>query len=226
VDRRVTGEDDGRPAGWGTLGDVAIDDPPLPAPPGFDAEIDRQWAFLAAPGAALTGEQRVGAAAVARAARRDGTDATEPHLRAARRISAEPHAITADWIAALAEDGLTVHAYVEVLGVVARTAAIDTAVRGLNAPARDLPEPVAGHPDGAIDGAASTRSAWVPTAGAANPVTVLSSVPAEAAHQERLHDVLYMSYGQMSDMDIDLDLHRTQIELVAARTSSVNECVY
>lgn len=200
----------------------------LPSPPGVDDELERQWAFLAGPGATLTGAERVAVAAAARNARRtqdlDGDGS--PLHRAARRMAVAAHTIDRAMFDGLAADGVDAHRYVEVLGIVARTTAADTAVRGLGLPERPLPEPVAGQPTGEIDDEAKARAAFVPTVGPANPVTILNSLPAETAHQEALSNVLYLSYEQMMDFDITRDLHRTQIELVAGRTSSVNECVY
>lgn len=211
-----------------TLHVPTIAAPVLPPPAGVDREIADQLRFLARPGATLTGAERVRVAAVARHARRTGTvsDDGPPLDRAAARIAAAAHTIDRDWVDALFRDGPTVHHYVEVLGIVARTTAIDTAVRGLGAPPVQLPDAVDGAPNGVVDDQAKQRSAFVPTIGAANPITVLNSIPAESAHQERLSDVLYLSYAEMADLDIHRDLHRTQMEVVAARTSSVNECVY
>ncbi len=203
-----------------------LSDSTLPAPEGVDDEIAEQWRFLAHPGATLTGRERVSAAAAARHARR-GTPATGgPIERAAALISRAAHEITADVVEKLGDEGLNAHRYIETLGVVARTTAIDTAVRGLGAAELSLPEPVDGEPTGEIDPEAKKRSAFIPTVGPANPMTALSALPAETQHQESLSDLLYLSYEQMLDFDIQRDLHRTQLELVAARTSSINECVY
>ncbi len=204
-----------------------LTDSSLPVPDGVADEIERQFAFLAAPGPTLTGAERVAVAAAARAARAGSAGpAASPLVRAAQEIAVRAWEIDRSFLDALLSDGLTIHQYVEVLGIVARTTAIDTAVRGLGAPEVALPTPIAGEPTGEIDPEAKTRSALIPTVGSANPVTVLNALPPESAHQESLSDALYMSYVQMGDHDIDLGLHRTQIELVAARTSSVNECVY
>lgn len=199
-----------------------LTDTELEPPPGVADAIDDMWTVLALPGATLTGTQRIEIAGVARAGGGDGS----PRHVTAERIARSAHTIDRAFVDRVLADGLTIHKYVEILGVVARTVAVDTAVRGLGASPIPLPEPVDGDPTGATDGAAKQRSSLVPTVGAANPVTVLNSLPAESQAQERLSNALYMSYAQMAEMDIERGLHRTQIELVAARTSSVNECVY
>jgi hypothetical protein len=66
----------------------------------------------------------------------------------------------------------------------------------------------------------------VSTVGAIGPPTALSSVRREAADQEALHEVLYLSYSGMGDLDADRGLHRTQMELVAARVSLLNDCFF
>lgn len=206
---------------------VVVPDPALPGPAGLEAEIDAQWSFLADPGATLTGAQRVRACEIARRARRgEVVDEGPPLDRAAARIGVAAHEIDRRFVDELRDEGVGIHHFVEVLGVVARTTAIDTTLRGLGAPERSLPAPREGVPTDAIDRTARQRSAFVPTVGAAGPTTALNAIPAEATHQERLSEVLYLSYEEMLDFDIRRDLHRTQIELVAARTSSVNECVY
>jgi hypothetical protein len=37
---------------------------------------------------------------------------------------------------------------------------------------------------------------------------------------------MYMTLGEMGNSDFRQALHRTQMELVAARTSQINECFY
>lgn len=71
----------------------------------------------------------------------------------------------------------------------------------------------------------SSAWGWVPTVGAIGPPSALSAVPAEAAAQEALHGVLYLSYADMADQRAERGLTRAQMELVAARVSWLNDCV-
>ena len=89
-----------------------------------------------------------------------------------------------------------------------------------------LPEPAPGEPTGDTDSRASPGPAWVPMVGGASIVGALSLVPREMAAQEELHGPLYLTYEEMADMGFRRGLDRRQLELVAGRTSAVNECFY
>ena len=54
----------------------------------------------------------------------------------------------------------------------------------------------------------------------------LSAVPAEMAALEALHGPAYLAYDEMQDPAHTRGLTRAQMELVAARTSAINECFY
>ena len=54
----------------------------------------------------------------------------------------------------------------------------------------------------------------------------LSAVPAEQAALEALHGSAYLTFQQMQDPAYVRGLSRAQMELVAARTSAINECFY
>ena len=54
----------------------------------------------------------------------------------------------------------------------------------------------------------------------------LSLVRAESQAWQQLADALYMSFLEMEYLDFRRHLHRSQMELVAARTSLRNDCFY
>lgn len=62
--------------------------------------------------------------------------------------------------------------------------------------------------------------------GTASITQALSLVPAENAALERYHGPMYLTFDEMADPGIERALTRPQMELVAARTSAVNECFY
>ncbi|MFV1992031.1 MAG: hypothetical protein ACC652_14965, partial [Acidimicrobiales bacterium] len=188
------------------------------------------WQRLGSPGTWWTGVERVALAQVARNAL-DGQDTAHPGLtaaaaRAAAMVAADPTGLSAGLIDELVAEGLSLEAYTEIVGVVARLVAVDTAMRGLGHLPEPLPVPLPGAPSEQIPLGAKKRSAWIPMVGGANPATALSGVTAESAAQRDLHGVLYLSYEEMGDLWIEKGLTRAQIELVAARTSLVNECVF
>jgi hypothetical protein len=99
-------------------------------------------------------------------------------------------------------------------------------LRGLGAAQEPLPEPVAGPPTGEIADNARPRKAWVPMVGGMSIVDALSLVPAERQAMFDYHGPGYMTPTEMADFTYTRDLDRSQIELIAARTSAVNECFY
>jgi hypothetical protein len=197
--------------------------------PEIPALFDREWSRLARPGSQSTGAARVAIAAAGRAERygdeRGGLELPEPAEEAARTIAARPSQPSQAWVdritAAIGEA-----AYVELVGVASRMAAVDTVHVALGAERPALPGPVPGEPTGERDDRARRNRAWVPMVGGASIVSALSLVPAESTAQEDMHGPLYLTYEGMSQPDYVRGLTRAQMELVAARTSTINECFY
>ncbi len=214
-----------------TTGPFALPATDLPLPPPTRAVLERQWADLAHAGSWWTGAERVAIVEVARAAR-DGRnpiapDRLSPAAReAAASVGAEAGALTSGQVDGFVADDLSVEAYVELVGLVARTAAIDTALTGVGADPAPLPSPEPGEPLRPRRPDARRRSAWVPTVGPAGATTALTAVEAEDRAQAELHGALYLSYDEMGDLDAVKGLDRTQMELVASRTSFHNDCYF
>jgi len=192
--------------------------------------LERERHRLAGAGVWWTGPERVAIAAQARAARNNSTapdgGLPEAAVEAAIRLSADPHVDLA-WVEELERRGLDRPAYVEILGVVSRLNAIDTFCFGIGHDFRPLPEPhIDGVPTRAVVADAEMNGAFVPTVGVPFPPTALSAVPPENEALVDLHGVLYLSMFEMGDHEIVKDLTRVQIELIAARTSLLNDCFY
>lgn len=195
----------------------------------YAAGLDRELARLSRPGTWWTGAERVALAAVARAAREvrphPTTGLPAPATAAAMRLSSERHA-DGVWIGELTDAGLIIEAYVEILGIVARLAALDSFLFGIGAEPRPLPAPVAGEPSRELVADAKANGGLVPTVGPASAPNALSAVPAETDAMHDLHGVLYLSLAEMADLQIEKSLTRPQMEFVAARTSFLNECFF
>lgn len=198
----------------------------LDVPSEIDATIDEQWRGLGQPGTWLTGHERVAVVEAARTTGRPVPAAPRALTDAARLVAHGAATITSDTVDQLEATGIDRTTYVEIVGVVSRAAAIDTFEAGVGRPLRTLPNPVDGEPTQERVDEARRRAGWVATVGAIRPPTALTSVPREATDQETLHGALYLSYGGMGDLDADRGLHRTQMELVAARVSLLNDCHY
>lgn len=199
-------------------------DTDLPVPDRIAVGIERARHHIAAAGTTLSGAQRIEIAHTARSVGTGkvpgGNDTTAQ--RTAAKIATGAHLLAASDVASF-DDPAT---YVEILGVVARTMAIDTTARGLAASAVRFPPTHDATTTGRTDPSARQRSALVPTVGAAGPTSALSLVPSENAAQEDLHGALYLTYTEMGDIKIRKGLPRWQLELVAARTSLINECFF
>jgi len=198
----------------------------LPIRADLVAAFREVWEQLARPGTRLSGAERVAAARIARAAREGEQVApSTPLEEAAARLGGRPWTIRPDWIDKLAEQGLAPEVYVEIVGVVSRMTAVDTFHRALGFDLEPLPEPRPGAPRPVETKARRTRG-WVPMVGPPTIPTALSAVPAENEAMEALHGAMYLTMAEMQDPDIRKTLHRTQMELVAARTSILNQCFY
>lgn len=199
-------------------------DSDLPIPESMVQGIHRAITQIAAGGTMLAGAQRVEVANATRDAWAGQTMAggESTATSTASKMATHAHDLSGSDVAAF-DDPAT---YVEILGIVARTAAIDTTTRGIGVSDVALPAGDNEAPSGGIDPAARQRSALVPTVGAAGPVSALSLLPSEAAAQEDLAGSLYLSYAEMGQVAIHKGLPRWQLELVAARTSLINHCFY
>lgn len=205
-----------------------LEHPPVPVRPDIAAAFEREWARLAGPGSSWTGSERVDMAAAARSSREGGAPSErlpDAAIAVAVRLGAEPGTMNRQE-ADRASAAVGVGGYVELVGVVARTAAVDAFHVALGVPLPEFPEPVAGSATARLEAAATTGPAWVPMVGGSSIVNALSLMPDEAAAQEDLHGPLYLTYDQMEDLTFRRGLHRAQMELVAARTSALNECFY
>lgn len=203
----------------------------LPVPDSITESVEREWRRLAAPGMWMTGEERVAAAEVARAAVA-ATDRPETVLdassaEAAEAIAAAPAHIDVEWLNHLESQGLDRLFYGEMIGVVSRLMAVDSFSRAVESPLLELPDPAPGVPSREKIDRAAINDAWVPTVGAARAPTVLSANRPEMLAQKDIHTGFYLAYEDVSDMGYSVDgLDRAQIEVIGARTSYVNHCVY
>lgn len=202
----------------------------LIARPDVVAAFERVWDRISRPGAVFDGSERVAVAAVARAARSGDTlpvvRLAPAAVEAARVLGGEPAMATEGWVADEIAPAIGYPAYVEIIGVAAQLTAVDTFHRAMGLDLEPLPEPVAGEPNGTIADNAKLRSSWVPTDGPGSVVYALSLVPGEMAGFDDLHGPLYIPVGEMGNDLFARSLQRHQMELVAARTSALNDCFY
>ena len=204
----------------------------IPIRPRIQEALRKEWAFLAAPGTWWSGSERVAIAAEARRAMFSNSpsgnlDLPAPVAEVVGAVAADSPLITADWVAGLEGKGVSLSAYAEIIGIVARLSAVDYFHKALGLPLEPLPEPQPGEPSQTPSPSdLVVGKSYVPMVrGVSIPQTV-SLVPPESGAWQELSDAMYMTFNEMDDPDFRRAMHRTQIELVAARTSQINECFY
>ena len=159
------------------------------------------------------------------------------------RVRTDPGRLSRAWFDGVIASGLSVPRYVEVVAVVAMVAGLDFFARALGIAPDALPAPLPGEPSRYLPGAAKSGTAWVPmiapeeASGAdaglygdlplvPHIMQALSVVPAEARALRRSSEAFYVPLIHLSNPSFGRALDRTQIELVAARVSALNECFY
>lgn len=222
------------------------------------------WSRIGAPGTWLTAEERVAIAAETRHARGctlcaerkaalspyaiDGTHddldlLPETWVEVVHRIVSDPGRLAEHWYREVTSSGIDVEQYVELVGVVVTTVAVDTLCRGLDMAPPALPEPQPGAPTPEVPEQLNRELAWVPTlapepedgplqqefyrGGPAHIRRALTYVPGTARDFWRMANALYLQGFQMRDFDTEYRaITHAQIELVAGRVSALNQCVY
>lgn len=182
---------------------------------------------ISSPGTSFTAEQRVALASAGRGAPPSSAPSVPGALAtAAHRLATAPASIDEGYVEEVVAGGVSYPEYVETVGIISRLAVVDTFLRALALDPIPLPEPRPGEPSGEIASAARPGPAWVPMVGGASISKALSLVPAENAALEWLHGPMYLTFEAISDPAVERGLTRPQMELVAARTSAINECFY
>ena len=233
----------------------------------MQAALERAWLRLASPGTWLSAKTR-------RAVAQDTRQSLRCQLCAERKAALSPapvsgahttdselpgpfveviHAVRTDsgrltkrWYESQLAAGIAEEVYVELVGIVATVAALDTFHRGLGVKTRDIPSPVEGEPSCRKPSCCTHTVAWVPTLEPADRLDTeddpypgkaasdvfnihraLSLVPAESAGFFDLDDALYLPQHAIRDFSVEpRALTHVQMELLAARVSAINQCDY
>lgn len=165
-------------------------------------------------------------------------------VEAIHAIRTDPGRLTRAWYRGVLAQGLDEARYVELVAVVAAAVVVDTFHRGLGMAVPALPaQAEAGPPARHRPRRARVQHHWVPTLApqdvepgdlnpydgirAANIHRALSLVPEEVLGFFDLVGAHYLSGAQMVDLGNEpRAIDRAQIELLAARVSALNQCVY
>jgi len=159
------------------------------------------------------------------------------------RVRTDSGRLSRSWFDGVLESGLDEGSYVEAIGVVTMLAGVDCFARALGLPPFPLPEPLPGEPSRQRPTSARPGTAWVAMIApedadgperdlygeadfVPNIVRALSLVPDHVRVLRELSSAHYMGFAEIPDFSRRGALDRMQMELVAARVSSLNECFY
>ena len=163
---------------------------------------------------------------------------------AVHRIITDQARITLSYVQNNQAEGLSKEQYVELAGIVVVTFSIDEFNRALDLPLEPLPEPEDGEPTHYRPAHAVEGTGFVPMIPAdgnngdeadlwpqgvdANVLRAFSVVPDAVRDWLQMGNAQYLSMAGMEVFagDTGRSIDRMQIELVAARVSSINECFY
>lgn len=249
------------------MNNINYEDANYPVRANFAETHNRFWDRLATPGAWLSGAQKVAIAKEIRQSHdcdlcQQRKEALSPYqikgdhqtasgelsntiVEMVHRIVTDSARITKNWFDGLKDQGLKPEEYVEILGTIVHTFAVDEFCRGLGIPLNELPEPKAGKPSGYLpENASYDGGAWVPllphfieegpeadlwNGYGANVIRALSVTPDEVRSLIDLFESHYITNDSIvGDWTIcpHGGLSRIEIEVVATRVSSHNDCFY
>lgn len=204
---------------------------------------------VACAGDHLTGEQRIDVWREVRRSRTDRLDrarrrAVTPnavegrhgpthHLSAdavevVHRVASDPGRLTRSWAEARI-DALGEEVYTELVGVTAIVHVVDRFDRAMGRGERPLPAAVPGEPERIRPDDVGDVGAWVsqstgPTR--ANVSRTLSLVPVTNGAWRGLVDTHYSRGAAFTNLRWEFPLSRPQTELVATRTTALDQCFY
>ena len=204
---------------------------------------------LAAAGDWLYGRQRVAAWSEVRRAATDPLDrarraavspfavegdhsATEDLPAAAvevvHRLASDPGRLSRAWAQKAVAD-LGEEVYTELVAVASIATVVDRFDLVMGDPLRSLPDPVDGEPARVRPDGMGDVGAWVSQSldkQRANVSRAVSLVPETEAVWRSVVDSHYSRGGDFVNLNWERALSRPQVELVAARTTALNECFY
>jgi len=199
---------------------------------------------------ALCRARREAASAAMVSGRHDNAVVLPPAaIEAIHRIRTDSGRLGVGWYQSLLAAGLSNERYVELLSVVAIVVATDTFRRAAGLPPLSLPAAKLGEPSRRRPYGARPGLAWMPTLapedrttddpdlyrenpgprerGGGNVHRALSLVPESMIHWWDMFETMYLPAPAMRDFAHECRaISHAQIEMLAARTAALNQCVY
>ena len=160
------------------------------------------------------------------------TDLPDDLVEIVHRITTDSGRMTRTWFEGVTDAGISPETYVEVVGLVATSIIMDSFGVALGAQLAEPPAARGGEPSSESNPDVIEAGAWVrlldleqeetdldiPTA--PNIFRAMGLVPSAIAH------FFSVMRSQYSLTEYDITLGRSQIELLASRVSSLNQCFY
>lgn len=166
-------------------------------------------------------------------------------IDAIHRIATDASRLSKGWLDTVADQGVSDAHYIELLGIVVGIISIDAFHDALGVAHETLPEPLPGQPSNYRPPGARSHGAWVATVAPAdvspaeadmyggakqtgNVLSAMSLVPSSMALLKVLSEAQYLKAHEVANPASNggRALNRMQIELLAGRVSSINECFY
>jgi len=164
---------------------------------------------------------------------------------AVHRITTDASRLSPSWLQQFYAAGYSDGHYVELLGIVVALISIDTFQQAMGFKVESLPAPQEGQPSQYRPPGAADSGAWVDTVSpenltppeadiysgmpqTGNVLSAMSLVPGSVRMLVRLSNAQYLPAHAVPDPGNNGDraLSRSQIELLAGRVSSLNQCFY
>jgi hypothetical protein len=172
-----------------------------------------------------------------------------PAVEAIHRIRTDSGRLGEGWYRRLIGPELSEEQYVELVAVVAITVAVDSFRAGAGLPPLDLPLPVPGLPNRVRPAPVTDGLAWMlvlmpadwappvpdlyrtipgpPERGRGNIHLALSLVPEAMIAWWDMFETMYLKSAEMRDFHREFRaVTHAQIEMLAARTAALNQCIY
>ena len=160
------------------------------------------------------------------------TDLPEDLIEVVHRVATDSGRLTKRWFDGVIASGMQVEVYIETIGLVATSLIVDSFSGAVSREVNEPTEPQPGVPSQEKNPDVVEEGAWVPLLDvpqeptevelptAPNIFRAMGLVPAAIEH---FFSVMRAHY---SLTDFDISLSRSQIELIAARVSALNQCFY
>lgn len=160
------------------------------------------------------------------------TELPEGLVEIVHRISTDSGRLTRSWYEGIVDAGISPEMYVEVVGLVATSIIIDSFGAALGVELAEPPPAKSGEPSRERNSGVIDAGAWVPLLDVEQEETDLEipTAPnifrAMGLVQGAIVHFFSVMRSQYSLTEFDISLGRSQIELLASRVSSLNQCFY